>query len=83
VQGENEVCTGVHEVHLVVAWKGIDAWIHQAQEHGHHSKVHEAVHEEMKCAQGGMGVHEVHGTSTTWLMHDARRAHGGPTTNGA
>ena len=48
--------------------------------HGGCMEVHEAVHEEMKCAQGCMGVH---GASTTWVMHDAWGAHGGPTTNGA
>ena len=63
MRGENEVCTGVHEVHVVVAWKGMDVWIHQAQEHGHHSEVHEAVHEEMKCAQG------VHGGAWRCMGH--------------
>ena len=48
--------------------------------HGGCMEVHEAVHEEMKRAQECMGVH---GASTTWVMHDAWGAHGGPTTNGA
>jgi hypothetical protein len=45
--------------------------------------VHEAAHEEMKCAQGCTGVHGSACVSATWVMHDARGAHGGPTINGA
>ena len=45
--------------------------------------VHEAAHEEMKCAQGCTGVHGSAWVSATWVMHDARGAYGGPTINGA